>query len=136
MKNKLFEQCRSKVNPETRAEVRRNMEGVINARNSMRFISVKEIAHPPVDERSGESEYVLTYAGKRLLPVVAQYCTPPFGTGRKKSHWRDARFRPLVIEPLYWAYIDYPDCPRESLEAENTEYDYGHNVKPFSGEDN
>lgn len=134
--NGLFEQCLSEVNPETRAEVRRNMERVINAKNTMRFIPTTEIAHPPVDKFSGESEYVLTYAGKRLLPIVAQYCTPPFGTGRKKSHWRDTHFKPLVIEPIYWAYIDYPDCPRTNLEAENTEFDYGHNVNHKHNEDN
>lgn len=133
--NELFERCLSKVNPETRAEVRRNMDRVINARNTMRFISITEIPHPPVDNLSGESEYVLTYAGKRLLPIVAQYCTPPFGTGRKKSHWRDTHFKPLVIEPLYWAYIDYPDYRREKLEAENTEFDYGHNVNHKNNND-
>ena len=81
----------------------------------MKWIKTSE-QFPPVDQRTGESEYVFVYPGCRCLPQVAKYSN---GDWSKKG-WHPASDLGKVI-PLYkgkvkeqrpyftyWAEIELP----------------------------
>lgn len=70
---------------------------------------------PQVDDRTGESDYVIAYLGSRMLPLILKYSD---GSVTEKGWWTtDYRHIPFLsgkgkvkhLSVTHWAEIEYPE---------------------------